>query len=145
MYKRQIKEHALKNNKQIDGITAEAISVLSSYSWPGNVRELRNTIEKMVVLARSNKLTVKDIPANIRDSAVKNEIESNTRSTSLLKLNNMSLDGIERQVIFESLRKHNYSRTEAAKELGVSRRTLQRKLKEYKNKGLLPEEFNKRL
>ncbi len=129
---RFLKEYCEKNSKRIDGITPEAMTMLSSYSWPGNVRELRNAIEKMVVLARSERLGVRDVPANIRE-AVKGSVDGNGAATSLA---NGSLAETEQRKILAVLEKNRGHRTRAAAELGISRRTLHRKLREYQEGGL---------
>ncbi len=125
---RFLREYCEKNNKRIDGFTPDAISLLSDYIWPGNVRELRNTVEKMVVLARSDRLSARDVPVNIRE-AVKGSAAVYGRSQILTT---GSLAETERRKIMAVLEKNNGNRTRAAEELGISRRTLHRKLREYK-------------
>ena len=125
---RFLKEYSEKNGRQIEGMTPDALNILEAYAWPGNVRELRNTIEKMVVLSRSERLTARDVPANIRD-AVKSG-GGVTLRTSVLASG--SLAETERRKIMAVLEKNGGNRTRAAEELGISRRTLHRKLREYK-------------
>lgn len=124
---RFLKEYCEKNGKPIEGMTPDALSVLTAYAWPGNVRELRNTIEKMVVLSRSDRLTARDVPVNIRD-AVKGDAGTVVRSQVLTS---GSLAETERRKIMAVLEKNGGNRTRAAEELGISRRTLHRKLREY--------------
>ncbi len=124
---RFLKEYCEKNGKRIDGITADALSLLTAYDWPGNVRELRNTVEKMVVLSRSERLSARDVPPNIRD-AVKGRV-SLQRVPVLMA---GSLADTERRKIMAVLEKNGGNRTQAAIELGISRRTLHRKLRDYK-------------
>jgi two-component system, NtrC family, response regulator AtoC len=116
-------EFGRENNKQVRELTPEAMNMLLAYDWPGNVRELRNAIEQMVVLARSERLTVRDVPAAVRDAA------------DLTKINvvrtGMTVEDAERQLIVQALKETNGNRTTAAKKIGISRRTLHRKLKEY--------------
>jgi len=126
---RFLKEYAEKNNKRIEGISPDAVNLLASYAWPGNVRELRNTIEKMVVLARSERLTSRDVPANIRE-AVKGHAGFVSRAPVLMA---GSLADTERRKIMAVLEKNGGNRTRAAEELKISRRTLHRKLREYKD------------
>jgi two-component system, NtrC family, response regulator AtoC len=126
-----LKRFSDDNNKAIGSITSDAINVLSAYKWPGNVRELRNTIEKMVVMARGSKLTARDLPLNIRE-----ETRLSGGSAVAIGLPGaaaaaVSLADAEKRMIFAALKKHNENRTKAAIELGVSRRTLHRKLREY--------------
>ena len=125
-----IKEFATRNGKNVTGITAEAVNILSAYGWPGNVRELRNTIEKMVVLAHGDKLTARDVPASIRDTVGPSSPASRTVPQ------NGSLASLERDKILASLRKHDGNKTRAALELGISRRTLHRKVNEYRLEGI---------
>ncbi len=122
-----INEFSRSNNRDIKGITADAVNLLSAYAWPGNVRELRNTIEKMVVLARGERLTARDIPSNIRE-AVRGK---GSAGNALASLTEGSLADVERQKILAVLEKQGGNRTRAALELGISRRTLHRKLLEY--------------
>jgi len=125
-----IKEFNQKNNKHVEDIAPEVIEIFSRYPWPGNVRELKNTIEKMVVLARSNKLTVKDIPPNIRNHP--GVIQTSfTPGTALASQTETKLAEVEKQLILSALEKHGGNKGKAAEELGISRRTIYRKLKQY--------------
>ena len=126
-------EYAERNHRPVPGMTPDALNLLTAYPWPGNVRELRNTIEKMVVLGRGEKLTARDVPANIRE--IGRERLPALRSASLPA--GGSLADTEREKILAVLRKQNDNRTRAAIELGISRRTLHRKLNEYKQQGAL--------
>ena len=125
---RFLKEYAEKNNKRMEGFSPDAVNLLGAYAWPGNVRELRNTIEKMVVLARADRLSARDVPANIRE-AVKGHAGVVSRVPVLMT---GSLADTERRKIMAVLEKNGGNRTRAAGELGISRRTLHRKLREYK-------------
>ena len=125
-----LKEFNEKNGKSISGITPEAMNMLSAYSWPGNVRELRNTVEKMVVLSRGDRLTVRDLPVPIRDISRADAAQAGLRIPGGGSPH--CLADAERDMIFAALAKHGESRTKAAQELGISRRTLHRKLKQYK-------------
>ena len=117
-----LKTLAAEHGKKANGITPDAMDALTAYSWPGNVRELRNAIERMVVLGSGEKLTVRDLPALLRTPAGRSG--SAPRPGSVLR-------DAERQMIEESLRRHKGSRVKAAQDLGISRRTLHRKLNEF--------------
>ena len=116
-------EFSRENGKKVRELTPEALNMLLAYDWPGNVRELRNAIEQMVVLARNERLTVRDVPLAIRGGA------------DLTKINvvrtGMTVEDAERQLIIQALKETNGNRTKAAQQIGISRRTLHRKLKEY--------------
>ena len=118
-----IQELAAENDKEIDGITTDALQALAGYDWPGNVRELRNVIERMVVLCRNNRLTLRDVPTNL-----KNREESTGGNVIAAGL---SMEDAEKKMITQALKRNNNNRTRAAEELGISRRTLHRKLNEY--------------
>jgi len=94
-----------------------------AYAWPGNVRELRNAIERMIVMAHGAKLTVHDLPAIVR--------EQTQDATSLGIKSNASLRDANQQMIVAALDVAHGNRTKAARQLGISRRTLHRKLHEF--------------
>lgn len=104
----------------------ELIRFLESYDWPGNVRQLRNAIESMVVMAGSDTLTISDLPMNIRRSPA-------TAQNDIHLPIDRTLEEIERSAIINALEHHDGNRTRAADSLGISVRTLQRRLKEWEN------------
>ncbi len=95
----------------------DAVALLQDYSWPGNIRELRNVLNKAVVFAEGTELTPADLPADIRGK---------TAPTS-----GYSLERIEEQTILRALDQTGGHQQKAADILGISRRTLIRKLKTY--------------
>jgi two-component system, NtrC family, response regulator AtoC len=114
-----------ENNRPLREMTPDALNVLMAYDWPGNVRELRNTIEQMVVLGRGERLTLRDVPAAIRGGADLTKIPVvRPRAT-------MTVEEAERQLIVQALKEMDGNRTRAAEKIGMSRRTLHRKLKKY--------------
>ncbi|HUK81623.1 MAG TPA: sigma-54 dependent transcriptional regulator [Verrucomicrobiae bacterium] len=118
-----LRQSARENDKDVREITQEAVNVLMAYDWPGNVRELRNTIEQMVVLSRNQRLSVRDVPAAIRGGADLTKI-------SVVRTG-MTVEEAERQLIVQALKEMRGNRTRAAAKIGMSRRTLHRKLKKY--------------
>ena len=122
-----IRELSEKNGRAINGITPAAMKLLEAYDWPGNVRELRNTIEKMVVLAVADTtLDVADVPEELQAPAA----ASTKLSAAVTLMEN------EKAQILAVLQECNGNRSEAARRLGIARRTLYRKLDEYKNEGV---------
>lgn len=119
------------NEKQIEGITADAVALLATYDWPGNVRELRNTIEKMAVLSRNRKLTARDVPPNIREHGPPRGAARDVSAPSAGPEGD-SLANVEKHMILDALSRNGNNRTLAARQLGISRRTLHRKLKQYR-------------
>jgi transcriptional regulator with PAS, ATPase and Fis domain len=112
------------NGNKVTGITPKAMSILEKYKWPGNVRELRNAMEKMVVLSSGGMLDVADIPSHMRNHFQETEV-----------LATGTLEETERAKIFAALKNANGNKTLAAEKLGISRRTLYRKLDEYEKEG----------
>ncbi len=113
-----IREFARENMKDISGITPAALEKLSANAWPGNIRELRNCIEKMVVLAPGNMLEADDVP----DFQVSMPVKKVPAGDPL------NLEHSEKELIRKALDECGNNRAAAARKLGISRRTLYRKL-----------------
>ena len=122
-----IREFAAENNRPISGISKEALAELTAMRWPGNIRELRNCIECMVVLARGPRLEVSDIPETVRREAAAQPAASHGDAASAEE-GPVRLEENELRLIEQALRDCNGNRTQAARQLGISRRTLHRKL-----------------
>ncbi len=116
---------AKDNGKSVSGISDEAMAALCAYDWPGNIRELRNCIERMVVLCREPVLQIESLPVNIREKI------SPGISRKILAPASCDLERNERALIARALNESEGNRTKAAEKLGISRRTLHRKLNLY--------------
>ncbi|MFN7931115.1 MAG: sigma-54 dependent transcriptional regulator [Blastocatellia bacterium] len=117
---------AERSNLPPFNVTPEALALLTAYSWPGNVRELENAMESAMALAEGSLITPQDLPARIT---------SGGRSSSLLtrgRERRMTLEELEKEYILETLRLTNGNKSRAAEILGFDRRTLHRKLDEYR-------------
>ena len=112
------------NSKKIDGITDDALSALMEYGWPGNVRELRNSIERMVVLSRKNILDINSIPIGLKHSPA-----ARSSGEKGIVPQTTNIHDAERLLISKALSDSGGNISSAARELGISRRTLHRKLK----------------
>ena len=110
-----------KLDKEINRIDPKAMEVLIAYNWPGNVRELNNVLERAINIGSGNVLTVDALPADMR--------KDNIKSVPWGK--NLTKDEIEKQMIIKALKKNNGHRELAAKELGISRATIFRRIKKY--------------
>src|SRR5438309_1197529 len=119
------------NDKPVLDITTDAMNTLLGYDWPGNIRELRTAIEHGVVMASGPKVTLRDLPAAIRQSASVATGAATTPET----INPLDLGETERRLITQALAATNGNITAAAKRLGISRRTLHRKLNEMDTQG----------
>ena len=119
-----LNKYAQQEDKEMKGISTDALDLLMAYSWPGNVRELENAIERGVVLSASPEISAKDLPSAVRALGEKRIYESdNTLSSWIEKLEEEAL----KQALLEC--EGNISKT--AKKLGIGRATIYRKAKKY--------------
>jgi len=109
-------------NKPLMKMTPEVVDAFLKYDWPGNVREMQNVIEASIQLAADNFITY---------DLVNEYFTPKTQPEKSSDMNNVTVAVIEKQMILDSLAKHKYNKTEVAKSLGISRRTLYRRLAEY--------------
>jgi PAS domain S-box-containing protein len=116
-------EHFLNLKSSRSSFTPDAVSALLSHSWPGNVRELRNLIARVAVESRHPEIQ----QSQIRDAMSGNPVSQ--RQAASMPVGN--LDSMEEQMIIRALERSGGHRSQAADQLGISRRTLSRKLKEY--------------
>ena len=120
-----LRHHA---DRRIDGITPQALELLSRHTWPGNVRELRNVIERAMVLGASNVLDVEDFSLSSLGAAPASPVAVVSTSTSYQPI---TLDDMEKAHIFATLEYAEGNKTKASQILGIERSTLDRKLKRY--------------
>jgi DNA-binding NtrC family response regulator len=126
-----LREFARENDKKVNDFTADALEALMRYRWPGNVRELRTAIEHAVVFSRSDRVTVRDLPSSVRGVSG----PTVTSAQALLVQDNITMKEAEKQLIIRALNEAGGNRTLAAKKIGLSRRTLHRKLHTYHLEG----------
>jgi two-component system, NtrC family, response regulator AtoC len=119
-----LEEIAAQNQRPVCDITPEALAQLQAYDWPGNVRQLRNVLERMAVWSSREVIDLPDVPEPIR------KMEPVTSIQTLLA-SGKSLAEIEREVIQQTLARTGGNRQEASRVLGISTRTLQRRIKDY--------------
>ena len=119
-----VKEVAKENGREIDGISPHARKALFSYSWPGNIRELKNCMESAVVMAKGKTIEFDDLPSHIRGESEKEKAIS-------LELP-ITMEEAEKALIMETISFASGNKTKAAELLGIGRKTLHRKLSEWK-------------
>ncbi len=124
-----LKEFAAENGKRVLDFTPDAMTTLLGYPWPGNVRELRTAIEHAVVLSRSERISVRDLPGTVRGQAP--EFGGGLRVAPPLTQAALTVKDAEKQLIIRALKEAGSNRSAAAQQLGMSRRTLHRKLHAY--------------
>jgi len=133
MAQRFLDEFAAENRKPVNGITSEALESLMQYHWPGNVRELRAAIEHAVVLCRGDKINPRDLPPDARTGKPGSPAVAPTRP--ILAQAGLTVQQAEKQLIIRALDEAKGNRTVAAQKIGMSRRTLHRKLHSYHLEG----------
>ena len=120
-----LKQYAEKNQRLIKGFTPKAMDLLIRHDWPGNVRELENVVERAVIMARGDLISQGELPDAIRS------LEGEMEEAEIDLSPGRSLKEVERDMILRTLEDTDGNRTRTAEILGISRRTLQLKLKEY--------------
>ena len=121
--------YAAKNNRRVSGITPGCMDIMLHYPWPGNVRELENAIERGVILMRGDYLDEGSLPIPIKKWA---QQESGAISVSLEGVPS-SLEEAEKMVILKTLEEVDGNKSEAARRLGITRKTLLSKLTKYES------------
>jgi PAS domain S-box-containing protein len=116
-------EHFLRLKAPAKNFSSQAISALLSHAWPGNIRELRNLVAKMAMESAGSEIDFSKLSAALTGEPAA------LRQTASMPVSN--LDSMEEQMIIKALERTGGQRTLAAEQLGISRRTLSRKLKEY--------------
>jgi PAS domain S-box-containing protein len=106
--------------KAVQGITHEALSLLMAYHWPGNIRELENIIERAFILCREGYIGIKHLPEELAGRTIAGQTDSNMRSAH---------DILDAQAIRSALERAGFNRLAASKELGIHKTTLFRKMK----------------
>jgi DNA-binding NtrC family response regulator len=108
-----------KMGKRLEGIAAEALEPLTHSAWPGNIRELENVIERAVIMARGAVIQPEDLPVAFQDAAPREQVRAGT------------LEDLERELIERTLVESKWNKTEAARRMGIGRRTLYDKAARY--------------
>ncbi|MFP5238505.1 MAG: helix-turn-helix domain-containing protein, partial [Acidobacteriota bacterium] len=119
-----LNKFSAKNAKPVKGFTPGAMDKLLKHTWPGNVRELENAVERAVVLLVGEYISERELPPAIA------HIEGDARSLEA-GLSNMTLEEIERLAIMDALAASSGNKSEAARRLGITRKTLHAKLLRY--------------
>jgi DNA-binding NtrC family response regulator len=117
-----LRKYAAENERNLDGFTDEALSLLSGYNWPGNVRELENVIERAVVLCGGPRVGAAELPPSLGPS-----------DTGGIRIPGSTLDEIEHHAIIKTLESTGGATSKAADILGISVRKIQYKLQEYQS------------
>lgn len=125
LIERFLRDISEQKHTPIRRVSPEVMRRFQQYRWPGNVRELRNTLESMIVLAEDEVLTERDLPTQIMRAVASAPSDQQIPA-------GLTMDQLERLAIMQVLEQYGGNRTHAAQRLGISVRTLQRKLRQYK-------------
>lgn len=124
-----LEKYAEKNHKQGKGFSPLAMDMLLKHTWPGNVRELENTIERAVIFLPDEHITEKELPSTITEAYA--EKSDWVVPPSPVAAANRPLEEIEKEAILATLGDNGGNKSETARKLGINRKTLHKKLKEY--------------
>ncbi len=159
-----LNHYSAANDRYVVHIQKQALEALQSYNWPGNVRELQNYVERAVVMAEGDELSVDLLPAAVtgrQEESMKSgaganatanldklDLDAITRivvergigaaSDDALNLHQLVVDRVEKELIAQVLTGCNFVQTKAAARLGINRNTLHKKLKDYDLESLGP-------
>lgn len=120
-----------KNRKSLNGFSPRAMDQMLRYDWPGNVRELMNAVERAVVMSRSEYIHTRDLPMELQGTPKTSNDEPIFSGSS----EGIRLNEVEKQTILMTLKATKGNKSEAARRLGITRKTLHKKLKKY---GVMP-------
>lgn len=128
-----LNKYTKKYNKEISGIYQNAMTSLVNYNWPGNVRELKNICEQAVVMSRSAAIMFEDLPLPLNGDLMLGNNHSNSLPLVINKNKTLKevVAEVEKQMILAALNANNWNRQETAKALGLNRRSLYAKMKEF--------------
>ncbi len=131
-----LKKYSMMNNVQIKGFNKDAVERLEALPWKGNVRELENAIERAVVLATTEYIVAADLPQVSQSGSDELNSSTHDHSGAAFSINElMSLEQLNMQYIEFIYKKNNFAKEQTAKELGIDRKTLYRKLKDIEPQG----------
>ena len=126
-----LRKHLQSSRNLIQGFTPEAMEIMQRYRWPGNVRELENCVERAVVLCRGAHVAPEDLPPVLLENVEPSPPSHPAAPGGPMTLQE-ALAGPEKQIILSALRANNWSRQATARQLGINRTTLYKKMRKYK-------------
>ncbi|MES0446243.1 MAG: sigma-54 dependent transcriptional regulator [Desulfobacterales bacterium] len=124
-----LNKFADKNRKTVKGLVPLAVDMLLNYDWPGNVRELENAIERAVILLTGEHITEKQLPLNITKKYP--DLSTSPIAAAPVMDGTRSMEEIEKEAILATLKASGGNKSETARRLGITRKTLHNKLKNY--------------
>jgi two-component system NtrC family response regulator len=121
-----VQKYSEENGKHNLSLSKEAVDLLIKYNFPGNVRELENIIERAVVLARGEVITINDLPNIVKGFKAEKEILTDENATLIEQV-----EALEKKLIYDALSKTNGNQSQAGRMLGLTERNLRYKMQKY--------------
>ncbi len=121
-----LRKHTRNTSRLIRGLSPEARKLMLDYAWPGNVRQLESAIERAILLAENEYITIEDLPLEVRQEA-----RPVSESGFKLPSEGVNFEDVERNLILQAMDRTDYNITKAAKLLGLTFRTLQYRLEKF--------------
>jgi len=123
-----LREFSTEYGKPVGSFSTEAMELMLNYRWPGNVRELRAAVEHALVLCRESQIQARDLPPAVRTPVA---VQTGVNTREAIAAGRLTVKEAERQLLIHALQEAEGNRTLAAEKLGLSRRTLHRRLHEF--------------
>lgn len=120
-------KYGLKNRKQVKGVTPDAMAKLINHGWPGNVRELENTMERAVILMCGEYISERELPMPLQTAPLVSQADGSSGPSMVGR----PLADLEKEAIIANLQEAGGNKSEAARRLGINRKTLHLKIKQY--------------
>ncbi len=124
--------------KSVEGMADDTLNILMGHGWPGNVRELENLVHRAVVMEAGPLIQPTDLPMHMRSPETAELRDAVARTTDFREARAHVVEGFEKRFLTEALRRNNGNVSRTAEEIGLDRRNIQRKLKDY---GISPARF----
>ena len=121
-----ISKFGVENNRNVKGISKEALEIIMQYEWPGNIRELENLIERVMTLTSNEYIQLNELPPFFKSVPKVDGLKESVLDGKVSFL--QAEEDFEREVILDALKKTNYVQSHAAEILGISRRILKYKM-----------------
>ena len=121
-----INKFSIENNKNVKGISKEALELMMQYEWPGNIRELENLIERVIALTSNEYIKLNELPFSFKNTPKINGLKESVLEGKVSFL--QAEEDFEKEVILDALKKANNIQSHAAEILGISRRILKYKM-----------------
>jgi transcriptional regulator with PAS, ATPase and Fis domain len=130
-----LEKYNKKRNKNIKGVSPEAMNLLMDFEWPGNIRELENIVERLVIMSEGETIEASHVPMYIRGKEVYMKITTPRTNEEFKKMKKQirakAIENVERAFVIDVLRRNDWNVSKAARDIGVKRQNLQSLIRKY--------------